>query len=452
MMGRGQGQKEGGPGGGLKIKMPPTCEAEGCATRASYGLPGEKARWCAKHKDEGALDLGARRCEAGGCATRASYGLPGEKARWCAKHKDEGALDLGARRCEAGGCATRASYGLPGEKARWCAKHKDEGALLLTARRCLHLDCASRATQKNGYGAAISCSRHAKAMGIELNSEPRSNAPVRCMIPGCFTLGCFADRTRLLCEKHHGALPAASRALFFPCVRSCPVAGCFGSAQPELGGLCYPCARAQGLDVPRLTRRCAACDLFEFAGMANAYLCPSCKANVNRREIAYVLRLAPDLRRAGVRLPLVYNEPGDPGCTAARPDVHFFTKGAAVVLEIDEGQHRSREESCECARMAGIVSDLASRAGLDSHYPVVFVRFNPDGYRVGKVRASTPGQDRYACLLSLLVALATSSSLSPFGSPLELDAFPRACVAQLYYDRPAGSAPIQWMDLAPIFS
>jgi hypothetical protein len=42
-----------------------------------------------------------------------------------------------------------------------------------------------------------------------------------------------------------------------------------------------------------------------------------------------------------------------------------------VVVEIDENQHKSYQEICECARLNEIVNGVGGR-------PVVFIRFNPD--------------------------------------------------------------------------
>jgi hypothetical protein len=62
------------------------------------------------------------------------------------------------------------------------------------------------------------------------------------------------------------------------------------------------------------------------------------------------------------------------GCSQKRPDV-FIDRGSHVVfVEVDENAHRTDKYcSCENKRMMQLFVDVAQR-------PVVFVRFNPDGY------------------------------------------------------------------------
>jgi Holliday junction resolvase len=62
------------------------------------------------------------------------------------------------------------------------------------------------------------------------------------------------------------------------------------------------------------------------------------------------------------------------GCSKKRPDVFFDLPGHCVIVEIDEHQHRSYEESCECARLCEIVSGIGGK-------PVIVIRFNPDSTR-----------------------------------------------------------------------
>ena len=67
------------------------------------------------------------------------------------------------------------------------------------------------------------------------------------------------------------------------------------------------------------------------------------------------------------------------GCSKKRPDVYFELPTHCVIVEIDEHQHNTYEETCECARINEIVNGIGGR-------PVIIIRFNPDTTRVaGKV-------------------------------------------------------------------
>lgn len=59
------------------------------------------------------------------------------------------------------------------------------------------------------------------------------------------------------------------------------------------------------------------------------------------------------------------------GCSKKRPDIFFDLLFHVVIVEIDERQHRSYEDSCECSRINEIVNGIGGKA-------VIIIRFNPD--------------------------------------------------------------------------
>jgi hypothetical protein len=58
-------------------------------------------------------------------------------------------------------------------------------------------------------------------------------------------------------------------------------------------------------------------------------------------------------------------------CSNRRPDVYFELLKHIVIVEIDENQHKSYAESCECARISEIVGSIGGKS-------VIFIRYNPD--------------------------------------------------------------------------
>ena len=69
------------------------------------------------------------------------------------------------------------------------------------------------------------------------------------------------------------------------------------------------------------------------------------------------------------------------GCSKKRPDIFFELSRHCVIVEIDEHQHRTYEDSCECSRLCEIVSGIGGRS-------VVVIRFNPDSTRkAGRILA-----------------------------------------------------------------
>jgi len=69
-------------------------------------------------------------------------------------------------------------------------------------------------------------------------------------------------------------------------------------------------------------------------------------------------------------------------CGLERPDFVFESKAGShmIVVEIDEFQHKSRAEICECTRMINISQEY----GL----PTIYIRYNPDEYKTDRRKHS----------------------------------------------------------------
>ena len=59
------------------------------------------------------------------------------------------------------------------------------------------------------------------------------------------------------------------------------------------------------------------------------------------------------------------------GCSKKRPDVYFELLKHCVIVEIDEHQHITYGDVCECARINEIVNGIGGKS-------VIIIRFNPD--------------------------------------------------------------------------
>src|SRR5258708_35717996 len=59
------------------------------------------------------------------------------------------------------------------------------------------------------------------------------------------------------------------------------------------------------------------------------------------------------------------------GCSLKRPDLFFDLNKHCVIVEIDENQHKSYKDQCECNRINEIVGVIGGR-------PITIIRFNPD--------------------------------------------------------------------------
>jgi hypothetical protein len=59
------------------------------------------------------------------------------------------------------------------------------------------------------------------------------------------------------------------------------------------------------------------------------------------------------------------------GCSKKRPDIYFELNSHCLIVEIDENQHKTYDDSCECSRINEIVNGIGGKS-------VIIIRFNPD--------------------------------------------------------------------------
>jgi len=112
-----------------------------------------------------------------------------------------------------------------------------------------------------------------------------------------------------------------------------------------------------------IKKLCKFCDIKEYS----KHICNRCKKVQNKKEWAVVRHL-----RKTINTKFEYNSNKMlQDCSKKRPDVFFELDKHCVIVEIDEHQHRTYEDVCECARICEIVSGIGGRS-------VIFIRFNPD--------------------------------------------------------------------------
>jgi len=305
-----------------------TCEQDGCELHPVFNARGErKGRFCGAHKLPGMVNVVNPTCEHDGCEVSPVFNARGErKGRFCAAHKLPGMVNVVNPPCEYGGCEVLPSYNVRGErKGRFCVSHKLDGMVDVVNRTCEREGC----DKQPGFGVpgrvATRCHRHQEPGMIR---NPRSF----CTKPLCREVATFGVRTANHCELH--AHPEERRLLGDVCVR------------------------------------CGLVDLLDDEGQ-----CPYCDPQVFRR-----VRLAKQ-REVKVALDCsahddydIYDEVVADGCGKERPDFAWDCGTHWVVLEVDEKQHKDRQEVCECVRMVNVAQSFGG-------VPVVFVRYNPDEFR-----------------------------------------------------------------------
>jgi hypothetical protein len=101
------------------------------------------------------------------------------------------------------------------------------------------------------------------------------------------------------------------------------------------------------------------------------YLCPDIKIsrNYKTKEKHVVDRII----EAYPNFSWIADKQIQNGCSRRRPDLLLDLGSHIIIVEVDENKHTGYDCSCENKRLMELSQDLA-------HRPIVFIRFNPDGY------------------------------------------------------------------------
>jgi hypothetical protein len=127
-------------------------------------------------------------------------------------------------------------------------------------------------------------------------------------------------------------------------------------------------------EINLIERKCKSCHLPNILNSEG--LCMYCDPNKEKRaRLAKQNEVKNYLDQHGLKYISYDKRIEENKCGLERPDFVFETPSGShiVILEVDENQHKSRAEVCECARMVNISQDY----GL----PTIYIRYNPDEYK-----------------------------------------------------------------------
>jgi hypothetical protein len=142
------------------------CMTEGSTTQASFGIEGERLS-CKKHMRDDYVRMRLK-CA---CGKGAMYGIRGGKAISCARHREEGYVNLWRKPCNAEGCDKEATRGLAGGKRVSCKQHSAENYVCLRRKPCNVEGCDKEATCGLAGGKRVSCKRHSAENYVCLRSK-----------------------------------------------------------------------------------------------------------------------------------------------------------------------------------------------------------------------------------------------------------------------------------------
>lgn len=271
-------------------------------------------------------NLKSSKCEVDGCSKNAGFNFPDKLgAKRCGPHKLPGMVNkVGRRVCAKDGCN---SYGVFGNrdtpKVLFCREHKAPEMVNLKEKVCEHPSCQTRPCYNHrGEKAARFCEAH-KQNGM-VNVKDKT-----CTVDGCWTQPVFNFKNTkppLYCEAHK---------------------------KPGMTNV--------------VDKRCKGCDLFIVN--KTPHLCQYCNKNRRIKTRESTVKKFLDENK--------YEFEYDKSigvCSKHRPDFRLDFLTHSVIVECDEDQHDQYDYGCELRRMCKIRRSIGQYT--------VFLRFNPDAYKI----------------------------------------------------------------------
>jgi hypothetical protein len=243
--------------------------------------------------------------------------------------------------CEEDNCESYAFYGIMHEEARFCNLHKSTNMVNLRGRQCQEPKCKFKPLYGLPGKKVQFCHFHKQDNMVCINTENK------CEMGDCENEYMFMVDDIKYCVDH--------------------------------------CPNKNYISI--IKRTCKYCDIDEHS----TFVCNECENTRNKTEWSVVRYL-----RKNIKTPFKYNISGIlQGCSAKRPDISFELLKHFVIVEVDEDQHRSYSEICECARLNEIVNGIGGRS-------VIFIRFNPDKIKNNGKVIEIPLIDRLDKLINII--------------------------------------------------
>ena len=365
-----------------------------CTKKATFNILGERAKYCATHKEPNMVDVLNKKCECNSSQPR--WNFEGLKPICCVLCKKEGMIETHRKKCFCG--KVRPTFNFEGLKAEFCNSCKSDGMSNVVDERCFCKKLTSPNFNYEGLRPkyCFECKlpnmvdmRNPKcACGSRPNFNFESLKPKFCAM--CKVDG-MIDINHNLCGCGKAQASFNFEGLIPKYCVSCKLNGMISRNK-----LCY-CKSSQ--------------PLYNFEGL-NAKYCFQCKKDnmidvVHKRCKTNLCPTRPQDKFEGFCLRCyIYNFPDKPvaknyktkefavvefvklwfpnftwladkqikdGCSSKRPDLLLDLGYQIIIVEVDENQHNKYDCSCENKRLMELSQDLG-------HRPIIFIRFNPDDY------------------------------------------------------------------------
>lgn len=328
------------------------CEYPGCTTQATCNIPEETApKFCAEHKEKNMIDVKNRCKQCEKCDKRANFGLDSDqKPRFCAEHKEDDMEDMVHKKCEEDDCKTQATFGYKGKPPIRCAAHKTPDMLDLTKKICDTDKCTARAYYGFLGGQLIKCQRHRQEGMIK---NPRR----KCKEQGCKNLATHGIAQTTHCEEH--------------------------MEEDEINLVEHKCPKCKSVGVLSPNGICV-------------NFCEDDELYKKHKKFQKLKQLRiQNLLTKKIPKKLSYVEQTvNTSHTNERVDFLYECKTHNTSVDVDEFAHRNY---CTPKGEFGRMINLFFALGQDK--PTIFIRYNPDHFRVDGKRQNITDKEREETLI-----------------------------------------------------
>ena len=364
-----------------------------CTKKATFNILGEKAKYCAEHKEPDMVDVLNKKCECNSSQPR--WNFPGLKPLCCVSCKKEGMIETHRKKCFCG--KVRPTFNYENLKAEFCNSCKSDGMINVVDERCFCKKLTSPNFNFEGLRPKYCFECKLPDMVDMRNPKCGCGSRPNFNFEGLRPKFCSKCRLDGMIDLVHNL--------------------CFcGKAQPTFNyeGLVEKYCVICKLDNMISRNKCfcgKGSPLYNLEGLFGKF-CIQCKKDnmidvIHKRCKTYLCGTRPQEKFEDFCLRcLIYNFPDRPvaknyktkefvvvefvqllfpnftwfadkqvkdGCSSKRPDLLLDLGYQIIIVEVDENQHSKYDCSCENKRLMELSQDLG-------HRPIIFIRFNPDDY------------------------------------------------------------------------
>lgn len=383
----------------IKSKRCKTCKK----TRAAFNYPGKTAEFCGSCKQQDMINVKQKMCES--ClVTVPVFNYSGEKeARYCSSCKLDGMVDIKNRKCE--GCQqTVPIYGYPNKTSYpvRCVSCKAPDMVNMRTRRCKTCNKPYPTFGFPDTKTPIYCSTCKLDDMVDVVHE-------RCQHPFCRHRASFAQP---------GVFPQFCATHKQPGMMLNPRRRCQGAENDECKefathGISQPLhceAHALPDEYHLAERECSRCgktDVLNKSGICVNFCSLEEKDQLMKKRVKkqeeYIRTLLAD--QIDIKTHVIQtweDEIIDSTCTKRRPDFVYHCGTFVVIVEVDEGQHKSYTNCGPTPeeKKRGENRRMVEVSQIFQGLPVVWIRYNPDDFKGSSNKsAKIPPQKRQEILV-----------------------------------------------------